>query len=163
MSLVTQIVSLITRIGTEFKSVRTAQGILTSLTTTDKTSLVAAVNEVKASVAGAAGIADGSTGAGSTWSSTKINNEILASRNAILGGASAAWDTLQEFQAEILADNTEMAGILTSLGNRLRIDAAQGLTAPQQTFGRDNLSVYSRAEMGDPTTDFVAAFNAALL
>jgi hypothetical protein len=163
MTLVTQINGLITRIGTEFKALRIVTGALTGLTTADKTSLVAAVNEVKASVAGAAGISDGSTGAGSTWSSTKINNEILAAKSSILGTASSAYDTLQEIQALMIADDTETTGILTSLGNRLRIDAAQALTAPQQAFGRDNLNVYSRVEMGDPNTDFVAAFNAALL
>jgi hypothetical protein len=59
MTLQTRLSDLITAIGTDYKQLRTwitgsASGNLTGLTTTDKTSLVAAVNEVKASV-GAAG------------------------------------------------------------------------------------------------------------
>ena len=50
MSLVTQINSALTRIGTEFKTVYGRQGDLASLATTDKTSLVAAINEVDAAV-----------------------------------------------------------------------------------------------------------------
>jgi hypothetical protein len=58
MSLVTQINTAITRIGTEFKAIRTLIGgsgtaTISGLTTTDKTSLVAAINEVKASSSGA--------------------------------------------------------------------------------------------------------------
>lgn len=54
MSLQTRIGDLITAIGTDYKQVRTwitgsASGDLTGLTTTVKTSLVAAINEVKAS------------------------------------------------------------------------------------------------------------------
>lgn len=57
MSLVTQINSLATRIGTEFKAIRTLIGgsgtaDISALTTTDKTSLVAAINEVKAGSSG---------------------------------------------------------------------------------------------------------------
>ena len=163
MSLASQVIDLTTRIATEFKSLRVVTGALGGLATTDKTSLVNAVNEVKASLSGAAGINDGATASGSTWSSTKINNEVLASKASILGAANAAYDTLGEIQALMAADDTQTSNILTSLGNRLRIDGAQSLTALQQGFGRDNLSVYSRAEVGDPTTDFVAAFNAALL
>ena len=52
MSLVTQINSLITRIGTEFKTTKTiisgnSTGDLTGLSTTAKTNLVAAINELK--------------------------------------------------------------------------------------------------------------------
>lgn len=58
MSLQTRISDLITAIGTDYKQIRTwitgsASGTLTTLTTTDKTSLVGAVNEVKADAANA--------------------------------------------------------------------------------------------------------------
>lgn len=57
MSLASQVSTLATRIGTEFKTVRSefaaVTGSLGSLTTTNKTSLVNAINEVKAGSAGA--------------------------------------------------------------------------------------------------------------
>lgn len=55
MSLVTQITDLATRIATEFNTHKSRMGNLASLTTTDKSSLVAAINEV-----------DGSSGGGAT-------------------------------------------------------------------------------------------------
>lgn len=58
MSLTSQISSAFTRVGTEFKTIRTLIGgsgtaDISSLTTANKTSLVAAINEVKASSSGA--------------------------------------------------------------------------------------------------------------
>lgn len=50
MSLASQLANLATRVGTEFKSVRSSIGSLTSLSTTEKGSLVGAINEVRAGV-----------------------------------------------------------------------------------------------------------------
>lgn len=52
MSLVAQIAGALTRVGTEFKALRLTIGLLGGLTTTDKSSVVAAINEVKGQVAG---------------------------------------------------------------------------------------------------------------
>lgn len=57
MSLASQVTSLATRVATEFKTIRTlisgsGTGTISGLTTTDKTSLVAAINEVKAAGGG---------------------------------------------------------------------------------------------------------------
>lgn len=53
MSLSTNIDNLITAMGTSFKSLRTSIGTLSSLTTTNKSDLVSAINEVKAGSTGA--------------------------------------------------------------------------------------------------------------
>ena len=219
MSLATQVTALAVRIATEFKTVYSRQGNLTSLNTTDKSSLVAAIVEVKSGLAGAgAPINDAAPGGATTYSGTKVealvaakpsindttpstttafsgtkvnsaiatavaakpsindttpsttvvysasktDSQIAAAKASILGSAAAAYDTLGEIQALMAADDTETSGILTALGNRLQIDAAQSLTSPQKAFGQANLDVYSRADIGDPTTDFVAQFVAAL-
>jgi hypothetical protein len=57
MSLATNVSNLATRVATEFKTIRTlvtgsGTGTLSGLTTTDKTSVVAAINEVKAGSSG---------------------------------------------------------------------------------------------------------------
>lgn len=49
MSLAVKVSDLATRIGTEFKAVRSTIGALTGLTTTDKTTVVAAINELNSS------------------------------------------------------------------------------------------------------------------
>ena len=48
MSLQTQLNSFVLRVAEEFNTVKGRTGTLTALTTTDKSSLVAAINELKA-------------------------------------------------------------------------------------------------------------------
>ncbi len=92
----------------------------------------------------------------STHVSTAISNLVASSP--------AALDTLNELAAALGNDANFSTTVTTALGLRLRVDAAQGLTAPQQQFGRDNLSVWSKAEIGADADvhDFVADFVAAL-
>lgn len=69
--------------------------------------------------------------------------------NAILlDGAGGAYDTLKELQDEIIANDGDITSILSSiadnsaaLAQRLRVDAAQGLTATQQETALDNLGI----------------------
>lgn len=79
MSLQSNLTSAFTRVATEFKTVYSRMGALTDLTTTNKTSLVSAVNEVRAAAASATGINDATTTTTTTWSSSKINTQINAS------------------------------------------------------------------------------------
>jgi hypothetical protein len=185
MSLQTRISDLITAIGTDYKQLRTwitgsSSGNLTGLTTTDKSSLVAAINEVEAGLSSAsipdattavkgkieiATLAEVGTGTDSARAVTPegVRQERIALKNEILGvGVPAALDTLDELAAALGDDVNFGATITTSLANRLRVDtAAQGLTATEQGNGRTNLSVYSRAELGDPETDLVALYTTA--
>lgn len=141
---------------------------LSALTTTDKTNLVAALNEIKAIAEAAGGsggvdINDAATNTTQTWSSSKISSDIAAAVAALVGGAPGALDTLNEL-AEALADDAAFsATVTTALANRVRFDAAQTLTSPQQTQARANIGAASAAGVGDTETDFVATFNAGLL
>lgn len=163
--LATRIQNLATRIATECKALRTLINgntlDLSALTTTAKTSLVAALNELDADIAAlsasqGATIADGSTGGATTWSSTKIATEIQAAKTALTNGAATALDTLAELAAAIGNDANFAATVTTALGNRVRYDAAQTLTAPQKTQACANLGV------GEPDTDFASTFSAGL-
>lgn len=172
MSLASQVQSLATRIATECKSIRTLvngnAANLNALTTTNKTNLVEALNELKLlidTVAGNSGavIDDGSISVSTTYSSSKIEDLVSDAITAVLNGAPTALDTLDEL-ANALGDDANFAATVTnSLANRVRVDAAQGLTSPQQAQARANISVYSQAEIGDPNTDFVATFNTGLV
>ena len=71
MSLTTRVGDLATRIGTEFKTVYSRIGSLASLTTTDKTNLVAAINEVR-STAGAQ-INDTTASTTTVYSSSRVD------------------------------------------------------------------------------------------
>lgn len=86
MSLQSNLASAFTRVATEFKTVYTRMGALTNLTTSNKTSLVSAINEVAGAAADATGINDSTTATTTTWSSTKINTAITS--------ATPSWSSL---------------------------------------------------------------------
>ena len=94
MSLATRIESLVIRVAQEFNDVRATAGNLSSLSTADKSSLVAAINELKAALITATAIDDGVVATTTTYSSNKIVTLLDALKAEILGGADAAYDTL---------------------------------------------------------------------
>lgn len=162
MSLATQIVALAQAIGADIKDLRTKQGDLTSLTTTAKGTLVAAINELKTALAGAGAAINDTAGNGATtvtWSADKIFDTIEAAKVAVkadlTNGAAAALDTLNELAAALGNDPSFAATIATELGNRLRFDAAQVLTTPQKLQACTNLGI------GDPEHNFVTDYTAA--
>lgn len=162
MSLATQIVALAQAIGADIKDLRTKQGDLTSLTTTAKGTLVAAINELKTALAGAGAAINDTAGNGATtvtWSADKIFDTIEAAKVAVkadlTNGAAAALDTLNELAAALGNDPRFAATIATELGNRLRFDAAQVLTTPQKLQACTNLGI------GDPEHNFAAAYATA--
>lgn len=193
MSLQTNLQNLATRLATEFKSLRTLinnnAGDLSGLTTTAKTSLVAAINELDAAIesvaAGSGAISDGTTSTSTTWSSSKTSTAIAAlindaastgaantySINKVLAlieaaktavksdltnGAATALDTLKELADALGGDANFATTVNTALGNRVKFDAAQTLTAPQKAQACANIGV------GDPEVDLVATFIAGL-
>jgi len=167
---------LATRVATETKSIRTLlNGNASSnvaLLTTAKGNLVAAINELKTEVdslaaSGGATINDGSVASTTqTYSITKILAEIADARAAvkaeILGGAGAAFDTLKELEDALAGSAGELTALTTALGNRLRFDAAQALTAPQKVQANANMGSLSLVQSGDPDTNLVAVFEAGL-
>ena len=174
MSLASNLGDLATRLATECKALRTLMNNnaadLSALSTSAKSTIVAAINELQSEINALAStpsvINDAATGSASTWSSTKIsteiNAEIVAALNDLVDGAPGAIDTLNELAAAIGDDANFATTVTTALGKRLRFDAAQTLTGPEQTQAQTNLNVYSKTELGSPTTDFVATFNAGL-
>lgn len=171
MSLATQITSFATRIGTEFKTIRATLGSLSSLTTTNKTTFVDAINEVKSAVSGAgATINDTTASTTNVYSSSKTASAIASAaatvKSDILGGAGSAYDTLAELKALLdtsdAADDTALAALVTADSNRVRFDAAQTLTDAQKVTATANAGALSLLLAGDPTTDFAAAFVSAL-
>ena len=120
MSLLTRITALINSIATDIKDVYAKIGNLSSLQTTTKSSLVGAINELKSS--GGLQINDTTPSTSTTFSGTAINSKIATAKtevkNEILGGASAAYDTLKEIQAQMEADDTAAATLTTAVGQR---------------------------------------------
>ena len=100
-----------------------------------------------------------------TWSADKIFDTIEAAKAAVksdlTNGAGAALDTLAELAAALGNDPNFAANLATQIANRVRFDAAQTLTAPQQTQARANIGAQSAAAIGDPDHDLVADYTAA--
>lgn len=184
LSLQTRIGDLITAIGTDIKQLRTwvtgsASGNLTGLTTTDKSSVVAAINEVKAGSTGSppdasetvkgvvelATLAEVATGTDTERAVTAagVRQERTALKDEILGaGVPAALDTLDELAAALGDDANYASTVTTALGNRVRTDTnAQGLDATGKSNARTNIDVYSTTDLGNPDTDLAALYTTA--
>ena len=121
------IVALASQLGIDINTLIGRIGNLTNLSTTDKTNLVNAVNEVRQQLA-------------------QLKQDVLG------GDLSSALDTLKEFADAINNDPTFATTIVTQLNNRLRFDAPQALTNPQQQQALDNLGLTSS------TTDYLAVY-----
>ena len=115
MSLATRIESLVIRVAQEFNDVRAKAGNLANLTTTDKSNLVAAINELQAAVVSSTVIDDAQIATTSTYSSNKIVSLLDALKTEILGGADAAYDTLVEIQ-QLLQNRDYPAPVIELLG-----------------------------------------------
>lgn len=149
-TLVENISSLATRIGAEIKATNAKVGDVTELTTTAKASAVAAINEIKSSVAALEGVVASSTNiddenvsAATTYSSQKVVAEITAAKQAVkddlLDGAGTAYDTLKEL-GDLIDTNKEGIDALKALAaGHVKFDGAQSLTEAQKKQARDNI------------------------
>ena len=162
MSLATRIESLVIRVAQEFNDVRAKAGNLANLTTTDKSNLVAAINELKAAVSASTVIDDAQVALTSTYSSSKIVSLLDALKSEILGGADAAYDTLLEIQQLLQSGTSGLEALLAAINQRVRFDAAQSLTVAEQSQARSNIGAVASSDLGNPDTDFVAVFEGAL-
>lgn len=164
MSLQINLQSLATRLATECKSLRTLLNgnelSNASLATTAKSSLILSINEVYAAVVAlkdSTSIADNTTNSTTTWSSAKVAAAIAQAKSDLVNGSGAALDTLAELAAALGNDSNFASSTLTALGNRVRFDSPQTLTAIQQAQACANIGV------GDPETSYVATFNSGLI
>ena len=164
-TLQTRITDLATRVATECKAIRTLVNAnssdLSSLTTIQKTSLVAAINELKSAVDSVSGnqitINDSGSSTSVVWSASKVSSAIAQAKSDLVNGAGTALDTLAELATALGNDANFATTVTTGLSYRLRFDAAQTLTAGQKTQACANLGI------GEPDTDFVTTFNTGLV
>lgn len=118
MSLKTNVENLAQSVGNELKKTRVLvngnAADLSALTTTAKTNLVAAINEVAAAIGDSgAVIDDGVISTLTVWSSDKTDAEIDARIAALVDAAPGALDTLNEL-AEALGNDPNFATTVTN-------------------------------------------------
>ena len=137
--------SVIQAIGSDIKALKTAKGDLSSLSTTQKGNLVAALNEIF-------------TLASSKATQSDITTAINSLKSEIMGtGVPEALDTLKEIATYIQSDETLGVSLSTAITKRVRFDDIQTLTTNEKLQACTNIGI------GNPDTDLVAVFNAALV
>lgn len=176
MSTSAKLLLLAAAIGADVKLLTAAHGDLTALPTTAKDSLVAAIAEIYTLAQNGGGaVIDDTAGNGATtvvWSADKVFDAIeaakVATKNELLDGAGAAYDTFKELQDLLVGNEDAVAALTAAVGNRVRFDAAQVLTAEQQGTARSNIGAAAAADVaalttavGDTEADLVAAYNTA--
>lgn len=148
-----QISALATQVGTDIKGILSSVGNLGSLTTTQKASLVVALNELKASLTDLEGklgaqIDDAKNSLTTTWSSQKISTQITSAVNSLVDGAPGTLDTLKEL-AEALTQNKDAISALQALAaGHVKFDSVQSLSSEQQKQARENIGAASSVDVG---------------
>lgn len=189
MSLSTNVSNLATRIATEVKLTKTQingnAADLSALTTTTKTNLVAAINEVVSQLG--PGINDATTATTSVWSSSKTSSEIAGAVSALVGTAPATLDTLSELAAALNDNPDQIDSILTTLSTKANTSDVVLLSGNQTVAGIKTFSSApvvpdgsftiaktsglqnaidlkaNSADVGSTTTNYVATFEAGLI
>lgn len=167
MTLELRIKALAEQVASTIKAVSAKIGNTANLSTTDKTSLVAALNELKANItslpAPSTVIDDASASVSKTYSSTKITSLITTAVANLINGAGSDSDTLKELADKIVAlAQTDTGLVSTAL--------AQAFNDTQKAQARANIGAASATDLGALATnvgntdrDFVADFNAAYI
>jgi hypothetical protein len=170
-TLVQRIGDVVSRISAEIRAVRTLVNSnrpdLSNLLTTNKTSLVDALNELLGYVNTPGGLIDDTATASNnkTYSVNKIVALVNGALAALTNGAPQALNQLNEL-ADALGNDANFAStVAISLSNRVRVDTPnQNLSPTQKQNARINIGAdITTAEIGNPDTNFVNLFNSGLL
>ncbi len=127
-------------------------GALAGLSTTEKSTVVGALNELAARIAAAEQataslIDDTSTDTDTTWSSSKITQAIADGFNSVIAGAPEALNTLQEIATALNNAPNAVQGILDILAKVVRVDQEQVFSAAEKAQGRANIGAASEADL----------------
>lgn len=161
MSLETRLNLLADQLGDDMNLRIAAIGILANLTTTNKNSLVEAINEVAAASPSGALLAANDLSDVNDTAAALANlggltqAEVDARVQLVVDAAPAALDTLNEIAAALGDDANFSATITAALGERVRFDAAQTKTAGEQLQACQNIGV------GDPEQDLLNVYTTA--
>lgn len=155
-------------VGADINTLLAQDGTLSSLTTSAKGNLVAAINELDAAIKAVdvkSVIDDEASDATHAWSAQKVASEITAKANTLkselLGGAGEAFDTLKELADLINTNKSAIEALQSIAGNHVRFDQKQTLTTEQQTQARTNIGASSAAEVATVKATAEAAQTAA--
>lgn len=149
-----QVSALATQVGVDVKGIIANIGTLSNLTTTQKASLVVALNELKkaiddldSAVSGSVGIDDTAMNTATTWSSSKINTAINSAISALINGAPNLLNDLNELATAITENASAIEALEAIADDRVRFKAEQTLTEQQKVLARKNIGSASSADL----------------
>jgi len=152
-----RIIALAEGISTDVKSLRNKQGVDALNTTAQNIS--GAINELHLALGNAGAQIDDTATNGNTivtWSADKIFDEIEVAKQVVIDslvdGAGSALDTFKELQDALGNDPNFATTLATTLSNKVDFSSPQTLTAAQRLQACENIGV------GNPNTDFLAAY-----
>lgn len=145
-------------------ALRTSIGQRGSLSTTDKASVVAAINEVvqnlsdlSDTVANKTEINDSATAATNVWSALKTSNSISQAcanlKADLLGGASAEWDTFQELVTKITSNADALEVLQAASAGRVSYKEEQDLTDLEKAQALINIGAASAGALASVKED----------
>lgn len=156
--------NVVTTIGKDIKSLRdknirlnasvdalkndvgTKLGDLTNLSTTDKTSVVRAMNELKASI-----------GAVNTGTDENAVNQLIDNKiNALVDNAPEALNTLKEIADKLQADESTATALASTVSKKVAFDSPQSLSTEQQKQAQENIGLGSVVDL-DLMTKYTTA------
>lgn len=130
-------IKLNTSVETLKTDVGTKLGDLTTLTTTDKTSVVRAMNELKASI-----------GAVNTGTDESAVNQLIDNKiNALVDNAPEALNTLKEIADKLQADESTATALASTVSKKVAFDSAQSLSTEQQKQAQENIGLGSVTDL----------------
>ena len=150
-----RITELAQAIAQDIRELNLSQGLLGNLSTSNKTSLVEAINELYLGITNSTGVDDSTEDLTTTWSSSKIRESINTAISELVNGSDSALDTLKELAGALGNDANFAATLAEQMGKRVRVDAPQTFTVAEQAQGCANLGI------GNPNTDLLAVYIAA--
>lgn len=146
MALNDRLVAFAQAVGVDIGELIITRGDLTTLTTTAKTNLVAAINEIKAGIASVdlTAVINDSAVAGNittVYSADKLVALFDQLKNEILNGAPDSMNTLKEIADYLAANDQNINTLLDLIGKTVRYDAAQTLQGSEQYQACINIGI----------------------
>jgi len=139
-SMETRVAALVRAAGTRVKTILENIGDLTTLSTTEKTSLVGALNELKVAIDSSSTISDTTTALTSTWSSSKISSTISTAISNLVNSAPSALDTLNELAAALGNDANFATTVTNQIASKANDSDVVKLTGNQTIAGTKTFS-----------------------
>ena len=131
---------LAARVRQEFNTHTAKRGDLAGLNTTDKTSVVAAINEANTNAQAGPAINDAGTSTTDVLSANQIDSRIAAANDALVGGAPGMLDTLGEISAALSDNPNAITAIETQAANNTTAAATAQTTADNAQISADAAS-----------------------